>query len=159
MANTNTGFNGHPIKLIDNGDGTFSISVTSDVIDGVQLGADQNIAFANSALVNTQINLDIVKPVNVKDRYVITIKNPSTVSDITVKIMAKCLALGGATTYSLLDSVIIPKSQSITGTTISAKSYIVEGLFIGTDLRFVISNDTALGVAEGFTAVIRVWGV
>lgn len=131
----------------------------SDIILGRAIGADNAVAFAHSALVNTQVAIDI--PVNTvfpspRDRCVLEVYNPSTVTDITIKLFAKALALGGGTRYCLIDTVTIPKSQAITGTTINAYLKIFEGLFISEDLRIVVSNDTALGAAEGFTATARI---
>jgi hypothetical protein len=127
----------------------------SNVVLGTQINADQSIAFANSALINTQVNVDFVKPTVVRNRYKLAFYNPSTITDLTVKLMSVALAFGGATRYDLIDTITIPKSQAITGTTVSAYAKFVEGLFVGGDLRLVISNNTVLGVADGFTGYIR----
>jgi hypothetical protein len=123
---------------------------------GKQIDTDKTATFANSAPANTQVNVDIVKPLATKQRYMLTVYNPSTVTDLTVKIFGVCKALGGATRYAYLDTMVVPKSQAITGTTVSAYSKEIEGIFNGKDLRLVVSNDTALGAAEGFSASIRV---
>jgi hypothetical protein len=127
----------------------------SNVVLGNQIGTDQAVAFANSALINTQVNVDFVKPTVVRNRYKLAFYNPSTITDLTVKIFSVALAFGGATRYDLIDTITIPKSQAITGTTVNAYTKFVEGLFVGADLRLVISNNTPLGGADGFTGYVR----
>jgi len=127
----------------------------SNIVLGTQIGTDQAVAFANSAAANTQVNVDFVKPTVVRNRYKLAFYNPSTITDLTVKIMSVALSFGGGTRYDLIDTIVIPKSQAITGTTIDSYTKFVEGLFVGTDLRLVVSNNTALGAAEGFTGYIR----
>lgn len=124
-------------------------------VSGTQISTDQLASFANSAGANTQINVDFTKPTNVKGTYALSIYNPSTVSDITVKIMAKALDMQSGTRYLQLDSFAVAKSQAVTGTTINGVTKLLEGLFVGYDVRLVISNNTALGVAEGFGATVR----
>ncbi len=131
----------------------------SDIILGRTVGEDNAAAFAHSAAANTQVTIDIPNSTifpSPRDRCVIEVYNPSTVTDLTIKIFAKALALGAGTRYALIDTVTIPKSQTITGTTINAYLKIIEGMFVGEDLRLVVSNDTILGAAEGFTAYVRV---
>lgn len=127
----------------------------SGIITAMQIGTDQAVAFANSAAINTQVNVDFTKPTVSKPRYKIAVYNPSTVTDLTVKIFSVALDFGGGTRYDFIDSFVIPKSQVITGTTINAYTKFIEGLFVGTDLRLVVSNNTVLGTAEGFSAYIR----
>lgn len=122
----------------------------------VQVSTDQTVTYAHSAFVNTQVNVDIAKPTMVKSRYKIIVYNPSTISDLTVKIFNTTLSLGGATRYGFLDSYTVPKSQTITGTTVSTYTKLVEGAFLATDLRLVVSNNTVLGAADGFSAYVRI---
>lgn len=120
-----------------------------------QISTDQASAFANSALIDSQVNVDFTLPDYTKERYEVVVYNPSTVTDLTVKAFSKELALGGGTRYTLIDSFTVDKAQAKTGTTISGYVKFLEGLFVGTDVRIVVSNNTALGAAEGFTAYVR----
>jgi hypothetical protein len=132
------------------------VQVSGSIVSGLQVRADQAVAFANSAVVNTLVNVDFVKPSIVRQRYKIAIYNPSTVTDLTIKLFSVALNFGGGTQYDLIDTIVIPKSQAITGSTVSAYAKFVEGLFVGVDLRLVVSNNTVLGVADGFTGYVRI---
>jgi hypothetical protein len=123
---------------------------------GTQVGTDQTATYANSALINTQVTIDIAAPTYAKQRYKIVVYNPSTVTDLTIKIMSTETSLGAGTRYAFLDSMTVPKSAAYTGTTINAYEKEVEGIFTGAALRLVVSNDTALGGSDGFSAYIRV---
>lgn len=131
----------------------------SNMIFGRQIGLDNAISFANNALINTQVNVDIalntVFP-SPRERCTIEVYNPSTVTDLTIKILAVETSFGGDTRYCLIDTITIPKSQASTGTTINAYLKLIEGMYVGTGLRLVVSNNTALGAAEGFTAYVRI---
>jgi hypothetical protein len=131
-----------------------------DLVSGRKIGSDNAIVFANSALVNTQVSVDIAIDKTTlpgaRPRFTLEVYNPSTVTDLTVKLMSKALALGGAARDCLIETIIIPKSQAITGTTVNTYLNLLEGLFIGDDLKLIVSNNTALGAAEGFTAYARV---
>lgn len=134
----------------------FGINWIQKIVTGLQIGTDQTITFANSASANTQVTKDISKPNNPKDGYMVTVYNPSVVTDLTVKVFAKAPSLGGGDRYSLIDWFSVPKSQSITGTTVNCYSKLFQGLFVGTDIRVVISNDIVLGGSDGFDATLRV---
>ena len=131
----------------------------SIIILGRPIGADNPVAFANSAPINTQVIIDIASNAvfpSPRDRCVLEIYNPSTVTGLTVKIFSKALSFGGDIRYCLIDTVAIPISQTTTGTAVSAHLKIIEGMFVGEDVRLVVSNDTALGASDGFTAYLRV---
>jgi len=85
----------------------------------------------------------------------VTVYNPSSVTDITVKVFETATSLAENTRYVLITQFTIPKSQTITGTTIDTTSKLVHGIFNGTDVRFVLSNDTVLGASDGFSATLR----
>lgn len=124
-------------------------------ISGAQIGIDQTAAFANSALVNTQVNVDFTAPVEPSLLHVLTVENPSTVSDFTVKVFNVVAALDGATQYAYLCTLAVPKAQAITGTTITTYMFEIEGLFASGGVRLVVSNDTALGAADGDSLYFR----
>jgi hypothetical protein len=119
---------------------------------------DKNIVFANSASQHTQKIIDIAKPTSgmIVNEYEIVVYNPSTASDLTVKVFTQETFLNGATKYSLVDTLQVGKSASTTGTTVDCRSFRVDTMFISGNCRLIVSNDTALGEAEGFTATIRI---
>lgn len=133
-----------------------NVGISGNYISGSIVGTDNIITFENSAAANTQVNVDISKPNNPKSRYLITVYNPSIVTDLTVKIFTKETSFGGDTRYGYLDVTTIPKSQTVSGTIINTYVIIVEGIFIGADLRLTFSNNTALGASDGFSAYVRV---
>jgi len=116
--------------------------------------SESTAAFANSATANTQKTIDLTmkRPIEI---YAIIINNPSTVTDLTVKVFNKEV-FGEDTKYAYITSFTVPKSQSLTGTTIDTYLVLVEGMFIGGDVRLVVSNNTALGASEGFTSTFRI---
>lgn len=125
-------------------------------VTGKQLGADLQFVFANEASANTQKTKTIDKPSKPIRNHKFIIYNPSTVTDLTVKFFNVESSLGGVDREAYVSSVVVPKSQSTTGTTINTYEVIVEGLFTGGDVKLVLSNNTALGVTDGFTATVRV---
>ena len=136
---------------------TAGIIAVRTKLSGVQVSTDQTITFANSAAANNQQTVVIAAPTVGIGEYMLTVYNPSTVTDLTVKVFAVATGLGGADRDSLLtpDPIVIPKSQVITGTTVNCYSTLVHGIFCATALKLVVSNNTVLGAAEGFSATVR----
>jgi len=130
-------------------------NVVKSKLSGTAVGSDQAVTFANSAAANNQQTFTIAAPATGIGEYMLTVYNPSAVTDLTVKIYAVAVSLGGANRDALLATVYIPKSQSITGTTVNCNSRLVHGIFCATDLKCVVSNDTVLGGADGFSAYMR----
>jgi len=132
-------------------------NVVKSKLSGTAVGSDQAITFANSAAANNQQTFTIAAPATGIGEYMLTVYNPSTVTDLTVKVFAIAAGLGGADRDSLLtpDPIVIPKSQAITGTTVNCYSTLIHGIFCGTAMKVVVSNNTVLGAAEGFTAAVR----
>ena len=120
-----------------------------------QIGTDQTATWANSAAANTQVSVTITKPTVPLSEYELVVYNPSTVTDITVKIFSVETSLGGGTRDAQITSVSIPKSQAVTGTTINTQAKFLHGIFNGADVKLAMSNDTVLGVADGFSAYVR----
>lgn len=128
----------------------------NEVPSGVQVSTDRDITFSNSAPANTQVNVDFTKPDQVRKKYELQVYNPSTVTDLTVKVFHVEANVDGANTrYSLITSISVPKSQSVTGTTVNMYSTLLQNIFNGVNVRFVISNDTVLGGGDGFTGILR----
>jgi len=122
------------------------VAIGGDLID-----SEQYVTFANSAVINTQKTVTLAAPDEVRRRYLLVCYNPSTVTDLTVKIMAS-RTMNSTTVNTLIATVKMEKSQAISGTTISANSVLIEGVFIGAGLNLIISNNTALGSSGGFSA-------
>jgi hypothetical protein len=128
--------------------------VSGTVISGE---TDPTAVFANSAGANTQATaITITKPDNVSQMHQISVYNPSTVTDLTVKVFTVATSLGGGDRDVLVDTITIPKAQSITGTSIVAYAETVYNWMNNGNGKLQISNNTALGAAEGFTATVRV---
>jgi hypothetical protein len=128
----------------------------NEVPSGVQVSTDRDITFANSALVNTQVTIDFTKPDQIRKKYELQVYNPSTITDLTVKVFHVEANVDSTNTrYSLVTSITIPKYQTVTGTAFGMYSTLLQNIFNGVNVRFVISNDTVLGGSDGFTAILR----
>ncbi|MBT9166931.1 MAG: hypothetical protein DDT19_00255 [Syntrophomonadaceae bacterium] len=126
------------------------------MIDREQIDPDLLATWAHSAPANTNVVLTITDFKLPLKEHEIIVFNPSTATDLTVKIMAVEPSLGGASRNALLTTLSIPRSQTLTGTPIDTHRRRVENLLLTGTARLVLSNDTALGVTGGFTAVVRV---
>jgi hypothetical protein len=128
--------------------------ISGTVVSG---GTDPTAVFANSAGANTQATpITITKPTNVSQMHQISVYNPSTVTDLTVKVFTVATSLGGGDRDVLVDTITIPKAQSVTGTTINSYAETIYNWMNLGNGKIQISNNTALGAAEGFTATVRV---
>jgi len=125
--------------------------VAKSTISGDVVDSEQYVTFANSASLNTQKTLTLSAPDTVKKRYLLVCYNPSTTTDLTVKIMA-ARTMNSTTVNTLLTTVTMAKAQTISGTTISANSVLLEGVFVGAGLTLIVSNSTAVGSSSGFSA-------
>lgn len=123
----------------------------------VEVSVDSNRPFtwANSALINTQKTYTYTQPTASLSLYEVCIENPSTVTDLTGKLFQVNTTLGDC----YITSFSVPKSQTISGTSIGAYSKFVNYCFNGTNIKLVLSNDTALGGSDGFTAHASIIGV
>lgn len=142
-----------PVKVSDAG--AVATELTGSNLRQTQIGTDQTATWANSAAANTQVSVTITKPTVPVGEYELIIYNPSTVTDLTVKVFAVETALGGGTRDALVTTVSIPKSQSVTGTTINTQAKFLHGIFNASDCKLVLSNDLILGASDGFSAYVR----
>lgn len=118
---------------------------------------DPTAVFANSASANTQATpITITKPTSVSQMHQISVYNPSTVTDLTVKVFTVATGLGGADRDVLIDTLIIPKAQAVSGTTIVGYAETVYNWMNFGNGKLQVSNNTALGGSDGFTATLRV---
>lgn len=107
---------------------------------------DADITWANSAAAGTAVTVDV--PGAQAAAGVVTVRNPSTVTALTVKVLGK-ETLGGAARYPEIASIAVPAN--------SVKQFYVDELWlIGEGGRLSITNDTVLGAGNGFTGQVRV---
>ena len=130
-----------------NADGTFTQNIA--VTGSLATLLDTTAVWANSAAVNTAVNLDIPLPTQLQGEglYQIIVTNPSTVSALTVVVKNKETL--GTAKYPELTRFGVSTSSP------DGKVIVVQGLF-GEAARLTLSNDTVLGAADGFTAYVRV---
>jgi hypothetical protein len=122
-----------------------------------QIGTDIDFTFDNNAVINAQATpIDIIKPVSPSEEYQIIVHNPSTITDLTIKVFAISTSLLGTTRYAYITSLTVPKAATITGTTLNTYAFYLSNLFNGSNVRLQISNNTVLGAAEGFAGTIRI---
>jgi hypothetical protein len=140
------------IKIAD----TVSVLTEGSAVRGNQVGNDLQVTWAGSAAVDTQKTVTIVKPEVPVSEYEVVVYNPSTVTDLTVKIFNEEVALGGGNRQALLTTVTVPKSQMLTGTIVNTYVRLISGMFVGTNCTLVLSNNIALGVSDGFSAYVRI---
>lgn len=110
----------------------------------------ENAAWANSAAAGTAVNLDYGQQVGgIGQRgYAITVRNPSAVSALTVKMQGK-ETFASTAYYPEIDSLAVPAG--------SVKQFYVDGGWLdGEGGRLALTNDTVLGAGDGFTANVRV---
>lgn len=129
--------------------------LTSRNLRETQIGADQDLTWANSDAVDTQKVHTFTKPANPIEEYMLICYNPSAVTELTVKIFNIETNLKGADRDVLLTTISVPRRQTVTGTTIEAYARIIHGIFNGGNCKIVVSNDFALGASDGFTATFR----
>lgn len=113
-----------------------------------QIEGDKSAAWANSAAANTVVQIDLAQVGEIRSKYRVQIYNPSSVTAISVTVYNR-VKVAGVVRSTELVSDSVP-----TGT---AKEILVEGMFGGTDgVRLALSNATALGLSDGFTADMAV---
>lgn len=128
--------------------------ISGTVISG---STDPTAVFANSASANTQATpITITKPSSVSQMHQISVYNPSTVTDLTVKVFTVATSLGGGDRDILIDTLIIPKAQAVSGTTIVGYAETVYNWMNLGNGKIQVSNNTALRGSDGFTATLRV---
>lgn len=114
---------------------------------------DTVATWAASAAANTAVNIDIpgVATYGYSEdvRYAVMVTNPSTVTAVAVAVKAKD-TINGATSYPTLQSFTVPVN------TPEGTVTIVEGLLIGEGARLTLTNPTALGVGQGFSAGVKI---
>lgn len=117
------------------------------------LKPDTAATWANSAAAGTEVNIDLdSRPDPTTDRgaVIVDIHNPSTVTALTGKPKAK-QTLNATARHATLDgaSFNVPAN--------STRRFLIDPAWlVGEAARLTLSNDTALGAADGFSARVKV---
>ena len=115
---------------------------------GRQAGSDQSAAFANSAAAGT-VNTTNFAAMDAMTKYLVTVYNPSAITDLTVQICNVEKSLGGADRDATLLTFTAAKGQTAQA--------LVEGLFVGgMAVKVKMANVTVLGASDGFTPYVRI---
>lgn len=102
------------------------------------------VAFSVHSMANTQKEVTIGEPSAKLPKYALCVENPSTESDLSVKVMN---VLNGADYFA--ETIVIPKSASVTGTTVSKYIKPITSLFFGDGApKLIVSNNTGVTVAS-----------
>lgn len=113
---------------------------------------EDSVSWANDAGVDTEKNLDVplptVQPQGAK--YLVTVRNPSDTTSLTAVVKGKETGWSGADRFPELTQ------QAIAQGVPHGEQFVVEGWLLGDGGRIVLSNDSALGSSDGFTADVRV---
>jgi len=122
---------------------------------GEQVGVDISISWSNNSSANTQKEVVISIPEDPVEEYMLIIYNPSLITDVSFKVFNIEGMLGGAERYAFLTNILCSKKLTISGTEIEAYAIPIHGIYCGTNLKMVLSNDSPLGATEGFTLYFR----
>ena len=116
-----------------------------------ELVLDTTATWQNSAAQGTAVNLDITLPSVLQGDalYLITVTNPSTVTDLTAVVKNKA-TFGGSAKYPELTRFSVAKNNA------DGRCVLVQGCVLGEASRLTLSNDTVLGGSDGFTAYVRI---
>lgn len=118
--------------------------------DGLGVRFDGAFAWANSAPVNTvqSLTVPISGAARQAKKYHLVIHNPSTVTALAVNVQVGENLAGADRWVNSLAEITVPVN--------SVYADVVEDLFVGALARIRASNATVLGVADAFTATIRI---
>lgn len=123
---------------------------------GGQVGVDIAVTWTNNSSANTQKEIVISIPADPVEEYMLIIYNPSLITDVSFKLFNIEGSLGGAERYALLTNVLCSKKLTISGTVIDTYAIPIHGIFCGTNIKTVLSNDSPLGATEGFTLYFKI---
>lgn len=126
-----------------------------NILRETQIETDQELVWDDSDLQDTQKTYTYTQPERSCSEYQLIVNNPSTVSDLTIKVLSVELDLASGTKNALITTLTIPKAATETGTSLNTYVKTINGIFNGTDCLLVFSNDTVLDVSDGFTSTFR----
>lgn len=107
------------------------------------------VAWKLNDAANTQKVVSIAAPDVNKKQFLLVVYNPSTETDITVKVISPRTIAGG-TRNILLQQLTFMKKQTLTGTAIDGQEQPFQFAFTNSSLNLVFSNDTG-GTLAAFT--------
>lgn len=130
-----------------------------------------SVAWANSSAANTTKDVDFATTVDdtgkentdlsvgerlrtTSGKYVVLVHNPSAVTALTVKAKSRWTDSAAAAKVADLRDGAADKTLSVPAN--STKAMVFEGLDVADGARLTLSNDTVLGVGDGFTAQVQV---
>lgn len=124
-------------------------------------GADESLVnglatWANSAPVNTAVNLDVPIPVRPTPtgKLLVLVNNPSTVTALTGTLKTRWTDNVPAAQVATLRSGASDVTVAVPANT--TKGFVVDLFALADGGRITWTNDTVLGVGDGFTARIQV---
>jgi len=111
---------------------------------------DGDAVFAASAAANTVADLDVpADTITGTDQFVVIVTNPSAITALTVVVRGKETFTAGVR-YPAVQTITVPAN------TPEGTLTVVDGALVGEGARIVVSNNTVLGLGQGFTAEVRV---
>lgn len=121
----------------------------TEMVGRNEIVADGSATFADSAAVNTPVTIDVPLPgrLQANGLYSIFIYNPSGATALNVSVQS-VENIGGGDRFGELETFTVPAGGTVSRT--------VQGFLLGMRGRLVVSNATALGLGQGFTAHTRV---
>lgn len=133
---------------------------TSARASNAPLGADMSLVFANSALINTPVPSPAIAIASGGAANVgVFVANPSLVTALTARVYVS-QTISSVVRWGLLTSFTVPASPDNFNpdqtNKVSSALVLVAGSQVGENLMLVLSNNTALGVADIFVALARI---
>jgi len=115
-----------------------------------ELIENTSVTFADGATVDTEKDVDIALPADLDsdNLYQLLIHNPSIITNLENRVKIKWTDADSNIRYSQLTYIKVGTGEG--------KAALVQGSMLGEGFRVTISNDTALGTGEGFTAYLQV---
>lgn len=133
----------------ENPDGT-RFELPTELLGDNSIAADGAVTFPNSAAA-ASLQSFLVDPLpvalNPHGKYLVVVRNPSTVTALTMRLRNR-ETLGGAVIFPEIVNFPVPLNSSV--------ARVVEGFLLGEASRVDFHNDTALGLADTFSAQVRV---
>ena len=135
------------------------LAISNEFKEITQIGDFQEFSFANGNSVNTQKEIIFPAPANIREYHLFLFHNPSTETDLTVKIF-NTVTVGGQTRV-FVDSFIVPAKNTVTGTNLETdmRNKFGELFMLGGDVVLVISNNQVIGGSGGFTGRVGMFSL
>lgn len=119
--------------------------ITSVLVSNKNIASNKSVTVSTGSKGTVYTLNSLLQPSNIKKRYAVLIKNPSTLVDVTVQLQN----IFGSDNYNLGDAITVPKSSN--------KTILVEGLFMGDGSEIVVSPVT--DVATDFDVSVNIFEI